>query len=161
MNETKLLKWRCPDDVLRKPGNRMYAVCHKSPDRFIRPLPRLNENLADKASWPTQHLHQVSTRSSRRTTTVCILLSRPRLLIASRLTALRERLEHTKATANRIEFSSLVQDVAKLRKVLIDAIPLLPLYDQRQAELVGGFPHSYHLQSRELIYGPSYRLSGV
>ena len=125
-----------------------------------RPLPRLNENLADKSSWPTQHLHQISTRSSRRTTTVCILLSCSRLLITSRLTALRERLEHTKATANRIEFSSLVQDVAKLRKTLIDAIPLLPLYDQRQAELVGGLLHTYHLQSRALIYGPFLQVVG-
>ena len=121
----------------------MYCVgpatgCTNGRSQESGPLPRLNENLADKSSWQTQHLHQVSTRSSRRTTTVCILLSSSRLLIASRLTALRERLEHTKATASRIEFTSLVQDVAKLRKALIDAIPLLPLYDQRQAELVGG-----------------------
>jgi hypothetical protein len=92
---------------------------------------------------------------------VCIFLSRSRLLIASRLTALRERLEYIKATSNQIEFSSLVQDVAKLRKTLIGAIPLLPQYDQRQAELVGDFPHTYNLQSREFIYGPSCSSSGV
>jgi len=57
------------------------------------------------------------------------------------LAALRERLELIKTTQDRIEFSSLVQDVAKTRKALIDAIPLLPLYDQRNAELVGGSPY--------------------
>lgn len=55
-----------------------------------------------------------------------------------RLVALRGRLEHVRATANQVEFSSLVQEIAKLRKALIDAIPLLPLYDQRQTELVCG-----------------------
>lgn len=135
--------------------------CTRSATTARTASPRLNEHRADKSSWPTQPLHQVSTHNSRRTTTVCILLPRSRLLIASRPTALRGRLEHIKATANQIEFSSLVQDVAKLRKGLIDAIPLLPLYDQRQAEFVGGSPHTYHLQSRALIYDPSCRLLGV
>lgn len=140
-----------------KPGNRRTRSATESGSTALKVE---REPRGQISSWRTQRLHRVSTRSCRRTTTVCIRLSRSWSLIPSRLAALRQRLELVTATGNQTDFGSLVHDVAKLRKALIDAVPLLPLYDQRQAETVCGLPLTYS-KFRELRYGLCCRSSGV